>query len=497
MSTRVAQRWSVPLLLTWCAFLFFYGVNGSELYRTESLRAIIGAECLRDGHWLVPTLYGQPLLTKPPGMYVAIAACSWPFGEVTQWSARLPSALGATATVFLFYWYFGRILGRAGGLLAAICLPMSLFWLDKAPSAEIDMLQVAWIAGAVLFGLRAVEAAEDAEGTPSWPWFLAALGCVAGGFLTKWTAPLFFYATLLPLLYWRGRLRLLWGVPHLAGVVLATSLCLGWAAWAASLTGWEEFRDTVWREAVQHLSPVHHQATVRQLGEHHHDKLDYWGHALAFPPKILGMSLPWSFFALLALRPSFYRSLSGKRQFLLQALHCWTWPNLLIWTFLPDPSPRHAAPLLPGITGLAALWLVCRFQTELVVARKCWAGMAFTSLLIAWIVAKVIFVQVVMPARMAERAPCAKGGQIAAQVPGGQLLYLCRVKDEGIMFYYGRPVRRLETPDLLPSPGEPMYCMLTGDEWRDWTRRRPAELLLELHDQQGDPIALVRVSADR
>src|SRR5688572_25533703 len=88
---RVPSPSLAPLLLlaAW-AFLFFYGLDSSELYRTEGLRAVVAAEMLRDGHWAVPTLYGEPFLTKPPGAYVAIALCSLPFGEVTEASARLP-----------------------------------------------------------------------------------------------------------------------------------------------------------------------------------------------------------------------------------------------------------------------------------------------------------------------------------------------------------------------------------------------------------------------
>src|SRR5262249_4187642 len=141
----------------WAGFLFFYGLTAGELWRTEGLRAIIGAQCLKSGDWIVPTLYGQPLLTKPLGMYVAIAAVSWPFGAVTEATARLPSALAATATMFLFYWYFRRQLGRLAGVVAAAVLPMSLMGLDKCTTAEIDMLQTAWVAAAILFFFRALE----------------------------------------------------------------------------------------------------------------------------------------------------------------------------------------------------------------------------------------------------------------------------------------------------------------------------------------------------
>ena len=89
----------LAILLGWCGLLFFYGLGAGELWRTESLRAIIAAEFLRSGNWIVPTLYGEPLFTKPPGMYAAIALVSWPFGGVSEWTARLPSALAASITV--------------------------------------------------------------------------------------------------------------------------------------------------------------------------------------------------------------------------------------------------------------------------------------------------------------------------------------------------------------------------------------------------------------
>ncbi len=163
------------LLLVLCGFLFFYGINRGELYRTESLRAIIAAEFLRSGNWVVPTLYGEPLFTKPPGMYVAIALASWPAGRVSEWTSRLPSAVAATFTVFLFYTFFRRRLGHLAGLVAAVLLPLSFMWLDKATAAEIDMLQVAWVTAALLCFYRALEITEPSSlltipsGSGGWP----------------------------------------------------------------------------------------------------------------------------------------------------------------------------------------------------------------------------------------------------------------------------------------------------------------------------------------
>jgi 4-amino-4-deoxy-L-arabinose transferase-like glycosyltransferase len=129
------RRGRPVLLLIWSALLFFYGLGSGELYQTEGLRALLGAEVLRGGGWAVPTLYGEPLLTKPPGMYVAIALASWPVGAVSAVTARLPSALAATAAVLLVYGLFAHCLGRRAGLVAGSLLPVSVLWLGRVPSA--------------------------------------------------------------------------------------------------------------------------------------------------------------------------------------------------------------------------------------------------------------------------------------------------------------------------------------------------------------------------
>src|SRR5262249_44626037 len=100
------------------------------------------------------------------------------------------------------------------------------------------------------------------------------------------------------------------------------------------------------------------------------------------------------------------------------------------------------------------------------------------------------------------RDPHGKAEQIAALVPADRPLYLFRLKDEGIMFCYGRChaddqperlVRRLNGPEDLPSTAELVYCIVTEAEWAGWDRHRPAEVLLRLLDQQASPILLIAV----
>jgi 4-amino-4-deoxy-L-arabinose transferase-like glycosyltransferase len=513
------SRATALLLLPWCGFLFLYGLNAGELYRTEALRAIIAQDFLNSGNWIVPTLYGEPLLTKPPGMYAAIAAVSWPFGGVSDWSARLPSALAATATVWLFFWYFRRVFGARGGLVAALIVPASVMWLDKATAAEIDMLQVFWVSGSVFFFLRAVEAEEGAaRRQAALAWWLAAILCVAGGVLTKWTAPAFFYLTVVPLLWWRGPLRLLWGFNHILAAAIGASVCLAWAALAIRQVGWDALFNTVSQEALQRLLP--NEVPVSAL-RHHHRPYP-WAETLGHPFVVIGSTLPWSVCALATLWPGFARLWDERQRRLLQALHCWTWPSLLFWTLVPEHAPRHSFPLFPGLAGLAAFawiaWLTGRLHFYLPFARP---HQVFMALVALCVLAKVGYVHAWMPIRdgranglltacgfkpKPNRQPRGKAEQVATLVPADQPLYLFRLKDEGIMFCYGRchpdgqaerVVRRLARPEDLPSVAELVYCIMTDQEWSTWDRRRPADVLLRSCDQQGDPIVLVAVQGSR
>jgi 4-amino-4-deoxy-L-arabinose transferase-like glycosyltransferase len=465
-------------LLGVCLILFFYCLGDSELWRTESLRAIIAQQMLDTGDWIVPRLYGEPLFTKPPGMYLAIVLCSLPVGRVTEFTARLPSALAATGCVLMFFWYFHRQIGRSAGFVGALTLPMSLMWLDKASSAEIDTLQVFWVAASLLCFFRAI----DGDQAGSFVWWLVAMLCVAGGILTKWTAAEFFYGTAIPYLWWRGRLRILWGWQHLTGLAIAAVICLAWIGAAVHREGWDIFWVTVEREGGDRLIPQHGGRPYP------------WGETLLHPAKLIITTLPWSLLALWSLRPSFSRLLRDPERRVWQGMHCWVWPQMLFWSLPTEHTPRHSFPLFPGLAGLAALvWLTWHDGRLTWKLPPRWAPRTLACSLAVWLVLKLAFVHVVMPKRTDHREARIKGALIASLVPVGEILYLFMLKDEGIMFYYGRPVLRLHSAEELASLPGPVYCILTEEEWDDWEAPWRAEPVQRLTDEQGAPLVLVRV----
>jgi hypothetical protein len=62
------------------------------------------------------------------------------------------------------------------------------------------------------------------------------------------------------------------------------------------------------------------------------------------------------------------------------------------------------------------------------------------------------------------------------------------LKDEGVMFYFGRKVRKLHSPHELPHGA---YAVLIRKEWDDCSRYGDVQLVRWMYDQQGDPLILV------
>ena len=470
----ISRRWLI--LIAWCGFLFVYGLSG-PLYRTEALRAIIGQSAL-DGHWLTPTLHGEPFLTKPPGVYVAIGLASVPFGHVTEETARIPSAIAATITVLVAFATLRQFLEERQAFVAALLLPISFLWLDKVPSAEIDMLQLAWVSAAMFWFLRAYQAKEQGRaGTACGSW-IAALLCVAGGFLTKWTAPAFFYLAVVSFLVWRGRSRWLIHWDHGIAIAFAVSICATWAALVASEVGWSALVDTVSREAAQRFAP-------KSSGKPYP-----WLESLTFPFIVLAACVPWSIPALCALRPAFVRDVDERTRTLVQLLHCWAWPNLLFWSLPAQHNVRYILPLCPAITLLGAI-VVMRWIAGSGARRIASPRAALVSVLCAWLIVKVLYVEAVVHERTANRNARQTGQEIARLVPEGEILYLCRLKDEGVLFYYGRPARHFDP--FAVEPGTAIYALLLDAEWDGRLFRGRPEYIAEFRDQQHAPIHLVRI----
>src|SRR5512144_2034206 len=107
-----AQKRGIALellvLAAFCAFLFFFGLGSFGLVGADEPRyAQIAREMLARHDWVTPVLNGVPWLEKP-ALYYWGAMLSYSIFGVTDWAARLPSAVLATAMVAAIYFFMRR-----------------------------------------------------------------------------------------------------------------------------------------------------------------------------------------------------------------------------------------------------------------------------------------------------------------------------------------------------------------------------------------------------
>ena len=129
--------------------LFFYGLGAVGLLGPDEPRyAQVAREMLRSGDYITPHLNGQPWLEKPP-LYYWLAAVSFRLFGVTEWAARLPSALAAAAFLPLFGWVVHRLFRGETWRYALLVLASSVGWLGFARGASPDIFFSAALAGAL------------------------------------------------------------------------------------------------------------------------------------------------------------------------------------------------------------------------------------------------------------------------------------------------------------------------------------------------------------
>jgi 4-amino-4-deoxy-L-arabinose transferase-like glycosyltransferase len=116
----------------------------------------IARAMLQTGDWVTPRLYGQPWFEKPVLYYWAAAAAFRLFG-VSEFAARLPSALAALLATAAMAWTALRSYGLDAAWLTLVMLPTTLAALGFARAASPDMLFCALLVAA------AVSAAEMLE----------------------------------------------------------------------------------------------------------------------------------------------------------------------------------------------------------------------------------------------------------------------------------------------------------------------------------------------
>ena len=338
MKQRSLIRTDWLLLAGFCAFFFFFGLPYFGLVGADEPRyAQIASEMLNRYDWITPLLGGKPWLEKPP-LYYWQAMLAYSIFGVSDWAARLPSAVDATLLVVATYFFSRKFTPRIA-LDSALMAASAAATIGFARAASTDMPLAAMFSIAMLAWYFWYDTGSQ--------WFLLAFYFFTGmGALAKGPVAPFLAAVILIIFaVLRRNSKLLWRTLWLPGILLFLVVTLPWYI-AVQIRNPEFFRVFI----LQH--------NLARFGSNlYHHKEPFW---YFVPVTLLGL-LPWTVLTLVSIFS--FRRISGPREGENRnhVLKCF----LLVWLIVPilffsisqSKLPGYILPAIPAGVLLAALYV--------------------------------------------------------------------------------------------------------------------------------------------
>jgi len=121
---------SLVVLALFCYLFLFFNLGAYSLIDVDETRyAAITKAMFSTGDWVTPFLNGEPFLEKPPLLFWLGALSYKIFGNTSDFVSRFPTAMFAVFTVFFTYFFARKALGQAFGLISAMILLSSVWFL--------------------------------------------------------------------------------------------------------------------------------------------------------------------------------------------------------------------------------------------------------------------------------------------------------------------------------------------------------------------------------
>jgi 4-amino-4-deoxy-L-arabinose transferase-like glycosyltransferase len=141
------QRLGFVALVAFALFSCMTGLNGGlAMGDHECINALTARQALQTGEWLIPRLGETPRIRKPPLGIWLIMASSRLFDNataslpVTEFTARLPSALAGFGAAMVLFWLGRMMYGYTGGLVAGFIWASSAAAIFYSRNAQVDMV---------------------------------------------------------------------------------------------------------------------------------------------------------------------------------------------------------------------------------------------------------------------------------------------------------------------------------------------------------------------
>jgi 4-amino-4-deoxy-L-arabinose transferase-like glycosyltransferase len=149
------EKHSALALVLLCCLLYFFGLGGRDLWApVEPRYGEIVRVMFAKGEWIVPTVNGGIYTDKPILFFWVALIASKIAGGVSEWTVRLPAALGGAGFILSTYCFGRDFFSRRIGLIAAAILATSMRVIWEARWAHVDTLFCCWFILSIYFAAR-------------------------------------------------------------------------------------------------------------------------------------------------------------------------------------------------------------------------------------------------------------------------------------------------------------------------------------------------------
>ncbi len=216
-----------------------------DLYYEEPRRIAVAISMLKEGAWIVPKIFGEIYLKKPPGYNWFIALISFPFGSVTPFLARLTAIFSWLGLGGVVYWLAGSFKTTLARQTAALSALFALtIYLEKAALAEIDLFLTLMLTAALGCWFYFHE-----KNQPWTAWLTGHFFFLLAFFAKGPVAHLFFYFPILVHYIFR-RDKTNWTAA--ASGFVSSHLVIGlWVSAVVQKVGWETLIGITWSETAR------------------------------------------------------------------------------------------------------------------------------------------------------------------------------------------------------------------------------------------------------
>ncbi|WMD23670.1 glycosyltransferase family 39 protein [Achromobacter seleniivolatilans] len=298
----------------------------------EGRYAGVAWEMLRSHSPMVPLLDGMPYFHKPP-LYYWLAQISYALFGVHEFSARVPSLLGAWGAGAGLYAFVSRYRNVAQARWAVVILGLMPLFFGAAQFANMDMLVASMITLCVLAAADTAlrrELGRPFRGMSIATGVFAALAVLAKGLIGLALPGAIVLAWLLLRRDWRGMRALLWVPALLAFAVVAVP--------------WFWLMQVKFPGFYHYFFVYQHFERFAQSG--FNNAQPFW----FYVPIVAGLAMPWAIWGAAFFKPAFWREADPHGLRRLMAI--WV---AVVMVFFSIPQSKLIGYVLPVFPPLALL----------------------------------------------------------------------------------------------------------------------------------------------